>query len=179
MFIIERNPEIQLFQDVCPSAEFVEKIPNMSDSIIKTTIDGWNVTTLTRVCSEHQDRSVPMILENDRLKVVLHTSTVKHHGKPSLNVCKWTVPSAGQEISADQEIRNEPSTTSKKTRASPEDSDKLKLCKLALEGKLLNKTDLGTPRAKKLLVVNITQKQMKNYLEKQNAHEKNGKNQSL
>ena len=81
LFIIERNPEIQLFQDVCPSAEFVEKIPNMSDSIIKTTIDGWNVTTLTRICSEHQERSVSMILEYDRLKVVLHTSTVKHQRK--------------------------------------------------------------------------------------------------
>ena len=90
LFIIERNPESQLFHDVGPSAEFVDKIPIVSDSIIKTTIDGWNVTTLTRVCCEHHERSVPMILENDRLKVVLHTSTVKHHGKPSLNVCKWT-----------------------------------------------------------------------------------------
>ena len=64
-----------------------------------------------------------------------------------------------------------------KKRASPEDSDKLELCKLALEGNLLNKTDLGTPRAKNLLGVDITQKQMKNYLEKQNARKKNGKNQ--
>ena len=64
-----------------------------------------------------------------------------------------------------------------KKRASPEDSDKLELCKMALEGNLLNKTDLGTPRAKNLLGVDITQKQMKNYLEKQNAREKNGKNQ--
>ena len=64
-----------------------------------------------------------------------------------------------------------------KNLASPEDSDKLELCKLALEGNLLNKTDLGTPRAKNLLGVDITQMQMKNYLEKQNARKKNGKNQ--
>ena len=52
LFIIERNPESQLFHDVGPSAKFVDKIPNVSDSI-KTTIDGWNVTTLRRVCCEH------------------------------------------------------------------------------------------------------------------------------
>ena len=93
----------------------VRQVRQVSDSIIETTIlDGWNVTTLTRVCCEHHERSTPMILENDRLKVVLYPSTVKHHGKPSLNVCKWNVPSANQEISVDQEIRNEPSTSSKK-----------------------------------------------------------------